>query len=203
VTSSGRLQSVFSNPLRLGKRNHGPVLAGAAATNAAAAAGVPHETPIPRYLPVEIPTYRASLREEFREFSQGGNRSGILGQERRAEDRRADHSQGRELAGRLHLAPLLPPRPICDSRFQASLSWAGPRSRSSSEPSRVRGPRKACLSPRRGSRRTPESIPPKNETKVALIDGKDPAELMIDYDVGVSPVVNFELKKIDSDYFED
>jgi len=39
--------------------------------------------------------------------------------------------------------------------------------------------------------------------KVILIDGEQLANFMIDYGLGVSPVANYELKKIDSDYFEE
>lgn len=39
------------------------------------------------------------------------------------------------------------------------------------------------------------------DAKIVLIDGKRLAELMIDHDVGVSPVTNYQLKRIDSDYF--
>jgi restriction system protein len=39
------------------------------------------------------------------------------------------------------------------------------------------------------------------ETKVVLIDGKRLAELMIDHDVGVSPVASYSIKRIDGDYF--
>ena len=38
-------------------------------------------------------------------------------------------------------------------------------------------------------------------TKVILIDGNQLAQLMIDYNVGVSSVSSYEIKKIDSDYF--
>ena len=37
--------------------------------------------------------------------------------------------------------------------------------------------------------------------KVVLIDGKRLAELMIDYNVGVATSNNYEIKKVDSDYF--
>lgn len=43
---------------------------------------------------------------------------------------------------------------------------------------------------------------PRNETKIVLIDGKSLAQLMIDYNLGVTPSKIFEVKKIDSDYFE-
>lgn len=42
---------------------------------------------------------------------------------------------------------------------------------------------------------------PKNETKIVLIDGEKLAQLMIDYDLGVSPVTKYEVKRIDNDYF--
>ena len=42
---------------------------------------------------------------------------------------------------------------------------------------------------------------PKNETKIILIDGERLAQLMIDHDLGVSPVTKYEVKRIDNDYF--
>jgi len=42
---------------------------------------------------------------------------------------------------------------------------------------------------------------PKNETKIVLIDGEQLAQLMIDYNLGCTTQQNYELKKIDSDYF--
>jgi restriction system protein len=39
-------------------------------------------------------------------------------------------------------------------------------------------------------------------TKIILIDGLRLAELMVDHNVGVTPVGNYELKRVDSDYFE-
>jgi restriction system protein len=42
---------------------------------------------------------------------------------------------------------------------------------------------------------------PKNETKIVLIDGERLAQLMIDYDLGVSLVNKYEIKRIDEDYF--
>jgi len=44
---------------------------------------------------------------------------------------------------------------------------------------------------------------PKNETKIVLIDGEKLASLMIDYSLGVSVQNIYEIKKIDSDYFEE
>ena len=40
-------------------------------------------------------------------------------------------------------------------------------------------------------------------TKVVLIDGQTLAELMIDHNLGVSPVARYEIKRIDSDFFTD
>jgi restriction system protein len=39
------------------------------------------------------------------------------------------------------------------------------------------------------------------DTKIILIDGDRLAELMIDHNVGVSPLATYEVKKIDTDYF--
>ena len=39
------------------------------------------------------------------------------------------------------------------------------------------------------------------DDKVVLIDGETLAQLMIDHNVGVSKVVEYDIKKIDSDYF--
>jgi len=44
---------------------------------------------------------------------------------------------------------------------------------------------------------------PRNETKIVLIDGEHLAELMIDYNLAVSTVNVFEIKRIDNDYFGD
>jgi restriction system protein len=41
------------------------------------------------------------------------------------------------------------------------------------------------------------------DTKVVLIDGKQLAGLMIDFDVGVAPAASYVVKRIDSDYFEE
>lgn len=40
------------------------------------------------------------------------------------------------------------------------------------------------------------------ETRIILIDGERLASLMVDYNVGVSTVGKYEVKKIDSDYFD-
>jgi len=39
------------------------------------------------------------------------------------------------------------------------------------------------------------------DTKIILLDGEHLAQLMIDNNIGVSPVATYEVKKIDSDYF--
>ena len=41
------------------------------------------------------------------------------------------------------------------------------------------------------------------ENKIILIDGTQLAQYMIDFNVGVSLVNVYEVKKIDTDYFED
>jgi restriction system protein len=41
------------------------------------------------------------------------------------------------------------------------------------------------------------------ETKIALIDGEQLSQLMIDHNLGVSPQQTYELKRIDNDYFEE
>ena len=44
---------------------------------------------------------------------------------------------------------------------------------------------------------------PKNETKIVLIDGEQLAQLMIDYNLGCTTQQIYELKKIDTDYFDE
>jgi restriction system protein len=44
---------------------------------------------------------------------------------------------------------------------------------------------------------------PKNETKIVLIDGEQLAQLMIDYNIGCGIQQIYELKKIDTDYFDE
>jgi restriction system protein len=39
------------------------------------------------------------------------------------------------------------------------------------------------------------------ESKIILINGEELADLMIDYNVGVSIAVSYDVKRIDSDYF--
>ena len=41
------------------------------------------------------------------------------------------------------------------------------------------------------------------DTKVVLIDGKQLASLMTDFDVGVSVSASYVVKRVDSDYFEE
>ena len=43
----------------------------------------------------------------------------------------------------------------------------------------------------------------KASKKIVLIDGKSLADYMIEYNVGVSEKKVYEVKKIDSDYFEE
>ena len=43
----------------------------------------------------------------------------------------------------------------------------------------------------------------KIDTKIVLIDGKQLAKLMIDFNVGVATVSNYQIKKIDSDFFSE
>jgi restriction system protein len=42
---------------------------------------------------------------------------------------------------------------------------------------------------------------PRNETKIVLIDGQQLAQFMIDYNLGVTSVNSYEVKRMDSDYF--
>jgi len=41
------------------------------------------------------------------------------------------------------------------------------------------------------------------DPKVVLIDGRRLAALMIDFDLGVNPVAKYDLKRVDSDYFDE
>ena len=54
------------------------------------------------------------------------------------------------------------------------------------------------------SRYTPDaaSYVPRNETKIVLIDGDLLAQLMIDYNLGVTTQITYEIKKMDTDYFD-
>lgn len=44
---------------------------------------------------------------------------------------------------------------------------------------------------------------PRNDTKIVLIDGEELAQFMIDYNLGVSYHRMYEVKRLDSDYFDD
>lgn len=44
---------------------------------------------------------------------------------------------------------------------------------------------------------------PRNETKIVLIDGEQLADLMIDYNLAVSTIRTYEIKRIDNDYFDE
>lgn len=44
---------------------------------------------------------------------------------------------------------------------------------------------------------------PRNETKIVLIDGQQLAQLMIDYNLGCTPQQTYEVKRLDSDYFDE
>ena len=41
------------------------------------------------------------------------------------------------------------------------------------------------------------------DSKVVLIDGERLSQLMIDYDIGVSKIKSYDLKKVDTDYFSE
>ncbi len=41
------------------------------------------------------------------------------------------------------------------------------------------------------------------DNKIILIDGEQLAQLMIDYNIGVTPDKSYEIKRVDSDYFEE
>jgi len=44
---------------------------------------------------------------------------------------------------------------------------------------------------------------PKNDTKIVLIDGQKLTDLMIDFNLAVSTTKNFEIKRLDNDYFDE
>lgn len=46
------------------------------------------------------------------------------------------------------------------------------------------------------------SYVPRNETKIVLLDGEQLAQLMIDYNLGVTTQIVYEVKKMDTDYFD-
>jgi len=41
------------------------------------------------------------------------------------------------------------------------------------------------------------------ETKIVLIDGKQLAQYMIDHNIGVTSIAKYEVKRIDTDFFEE
>lgn len=41
------------------------------------------------------------------------------------------------------------------------------------------------------------------QSKIILVDGNELVKLMVDHNIGVSPIRSYELKRIDSDYFDD
>jgi restriction system protein len=43
----------------------------------------------------------------------------------------------------------------------------------------------------------------KIDSKIVLIDGEQLAQYMIDFNIGVSIVASYEIKKMDSDYFSE
>ena len=44
---------------------------------------------------------------------------------------------------------------------------------------------------------------PKGDIKVVLIDGQELANYMIEYNVGVSLKQSYQIKRLDTDYFEE
>lgn len=47
-----------------------------------------------------------------------------------------------------------------------------------------------------------KSYSPKNDIKLVMVDGEELAQYMIEFDLGVSTVSEYKIKKIDFDYFE-
>ena len=41
------------------------------------------------------------------------------------------------------------------------------------------------------------------ESKIILIDGDQLTDLMIDFNIGVSSIASYDVKKLDTDYFEE
>jgi restriction endonuclease Mrr len=77
----------------------------------------------------------------------------------------------------------------------------GQRFRSSPVPFKVSEQRKGFSSRPRTSRTTPKST--RIDTRIVLINGSTLAKLMIDHGVGVTSVASYEVKRIDSDYFDE
>ncbi len=65
------------------------------------------------------------------------------------------------------------------------------------------GAKKGIFITTSGFTKEAELYTPKNETKIVLIDGEKLAQYMIDYNLGVSIQNTYEIKRIDSDYFEE
>jgi len=49
--------------------------------------------------------------------------------------------------------------------------------------------------------REAKDFPSNIDTKIVLIDGRDLTQYMIDFNLGVSPVAQYEVKRVDTDYF--
>jgi len=41
------------------------------------------------------------------------------------------------------------------------------------------------------------------EKRIVLVDGEELASLLFEHNLGVSPVASYEVKKVDTDYFEE
>ena len=41
------------------------------------------------------------------------------------------------------------------------------------------------------------------ESRIVLISGKELTSLMVDFGIGVSKIASYDVKRIDSDYFEE
>jgi len=65
------------------------------------------------------------------------------------------------------------------------------------------GAKKGIFITTSGFTKEAKEFQPKTDIKVVLIDGEYLTELMIDYDIGVAKDVEYEIKKIDSDYFDE
>jgi restriction system protein len=59
------------------------------------------------------------------------------------------------------------------------------------------------LPPNRAFSREAEEYTSRSDPKIVLIDGSRLTTLVIDYNVGVTPVQTHEVKRLDSDYFAD
>jgi restriction system protein len=69
---------------------------------------------------------------------------------------------------------------------------------------RDRGARKGIFITTSGfTRRARDAADNSDDPKIVLIDGRQLAEYMIDYDVGVSTMRCYKIKRVDSDYFDE